>query len=1246
MATCLHIQKWLILSGFGLLTLNTLLAGFTLDKASYSPDEPIAASWTDSPGNGLDWIGIYSNPGNGPVDNEFVEASTIWLYTNGTQTGGDQDFVDGSVTFGVPGLPEGDYIAFFLESDGYFSIDDPIEFTVLESDAVVPELFADPMMLVRAEVNTEYSGRLAAYTRGSDLTFSKVGADPAWLTVEENGDITGTPLAADLGAQNFNIRVENSDGIAVEGSVNLEVVPPGGAPVTALNVMAYNLWVGGTPSKNLEGIIKSGSDVIGLQETNGARAREHAQALGWHFAQGGGSVGILSKYPIVETMNGGSGMGARVQISADPLQEIVFWSCHLSAFPYGPYDACWDGESVDVLLDRETSSGRLPQVQRILDEMEDAIDVADSTPVFLVGDFNTPSHLDWTEATESTHCDYVVEWPVTTAVSAAGLSDAYRVANPDPVAKPGNTWSPIYSLRDSIGPEEEPQDRIDMIHFGGAGVSVQGAEVFILPGILEDVPNHGANAWASDHAAVVSQLTIPAPTGERVGRAFSPVPTPRKTGVIGAELMLTWRGDTDVLTYDVYFGGTPALGAEQLQSNVAQPPISSGELEGGTTYYWKVDTLKEGNVRIEGEVWSFTTAAALGDSGRWEFNEGTGTNVADSGGGEINGTLFEIDEDDWVDTSILDKGIALNFDNGWVEFGEEPVLRPTEALTIAAWVKPEFFGDYAGIAGYVYDTGAVESGYTLHTRAGDLFGWGVGTDDLGSILYLSSSEPYDADEWHFVVGTYDGSNLKLYVNGAEVASAGMTGPIDYDPLPESGFIAGSYLDDNDDIRFEGELTQLEFWPRALSGSEIQSMFSATGAIICPSGFTCTVNPAAGEVALSWVAPANVDATGLELLRDGELIASLALDAVSYTDSPPNAGAAGLVEVIYTLRLVGNNAENCESATCTAGFFNGSLEDELAFYLSFDAAILDESGNEVMTDITGEPTATSDGAIGGAYTFDDTADPRQYLVLEDSKILQFGESTDFSVSIWVRTTSPLTDNRDNGGTNFDPAIISNKDWNSGLNPGWVIAANSSNGSNGEGNLEWNIGDGSVRADFDPTGAVINDGDWHHIAVSHDRDDVARFYLDGVELGSVDISAIGDIDSGLTTNVATDGTEGTGWENWFPGDLDDLAIWRRVISPEEVALIHSSGVSGTSAVGGSGEAFAIDTMTYSQSPGGLTLSWPSRSSRSYAIESSTDLKIWVELDDGLSPGEGGRTTFTVPVDPAATKEQYVRVISNPG
>src|ERR1700693_3263983 len=63
-------------------------------------------------------------------------------------------------------------------------------------------------------------------------------------------------------------------------------------------------------------------------------------------------------------------------------------------------------------------------------------------PVFLTGDFNSPSLHDWTASAIKSwkFRAYPVSWPVTGAVEAAGFKDSYRTVHPDPVADPGITW--------------------------------------------------------------------------------------------------------------------------------------------------------------------------------------------------------------------------------------------------------------------------------------------------------------------------------------------------------------------------------------------------------------------------------------------------------------------------------------------------------------------------------------------------------------------------------------------------------------------------------------------------------------------------------------------------------------------------------------------------------------------------------------------------------------------------------------
>ncbi|MFD8014766.1 HAD-IA family hydrolase [Streptomyces sp. NPDC058955] len=271
-----------------------------------------------------------------------------------------------------------------------------------------------------------------------------------------------------------------------------------------LTVMSWNLWLGGSPvedhrSKQLAAIRASGADVVGLQETGGTATRELAGALGWHHHQAGENLGLLSRHPIVARLGDpevGFYGAAGVRLLVDGEHEVDVWTAHLHYTPYGPYEADFDGLPAEVLVAHEEV--RLAQMRDALRRI--AAEAGTERPVVLVGDFNAPSHLDRPE----------VDWPVTRAAEEAGLRDSYREAHPDPVSAPGATWSPVHPVHPEEGDRAglpEPQDRIDYVLHNGRGLRVLGSRTLVL-GTPAPWPDVAANAWPSDHAAVVTTFAV------------------------------------------------------------------------------------------------------------------------------------------------------------------------------------------------------------------------------------------------------------------------------------------------------------------------------------------------------------------------------------------------------------------------------------------------------------------------------------------------------------------------------------------------------------------------------------------------------------------------------------------------------------------------------------------------------------------------------------------------------------------
>ncbi len=268
--------------------------------------------------------------------------------------------------------------------------------------------------------------------------------------------------------------------------------PP--APVE-LRVMTFNIWVGGEVvdfGKVIEAIRTAKADVVGLQEISG-NIHRIATALGWQHVNE--RMGVISRFPIID-LN-----GAAVFVQVKLGQVVAIANTHLPSDPYGPY-LVRDGEPLEAVLKNEQDT-RMGDLNTLLGELKPLIDA--KFPLFLTGDFNSPSHLDWTEAGAAVRRQkaYPVEWPVSKALIDAGFKDTYRTAHPDPVAKQGNTWTygnPIPRLR-----PDETIDRIDFVYASG-DVEVTDSQVVGEAGGPDvDIP---IEPFPSDHRSVVSTVKV------------------------------------------------------------------------------------------------------------------------------------------------------------------------------------------------------------------------------------------------------------------------------------------------------------------------------------------------------------------------------------------------------------------------------------------------------------------------------------------------------------------------------------------------------------------------------------------------------------------------------------------------------------------------------------------------------------------------------------------------------------------
>lgn len=155
---------------------------------------------------------------------------------------------------------------------------------------------------------------------------------------------------------------------------------------------------------------------------------------------------------------------------------------------------------------------------------------------------------------------------------------------------------------------------------------------------------------------------------------------------------------------------------------------------------------------------------------------------------------------------------------------------------------------------------------------------------------------------------------------------------------------------------------------------------------------------------------------------------------------------------------------------------------------------------------------------------------------------FGANQDFTIEFWVKP---------NANYSSDPVFISNKNWNSGNNKGFVIS-----GYSGQ-TFKMNIGDGSNRLDL--TGGKLVTNQWKHIAVTFDRDGLATMYDDGVPVTVGKMSTIGDITSNLPLTINQDGTNTYGVN--LAASYKDVRIWNAKLSNEAIVQWANQDVTSS-------------------------------------------------------------------------------------
>ena len=146
------------------------------------------------------------------------------------------------------------------------------------------------------------------------------------------------------------------------------------------------------------------------------------------------------------------------------------------------------------------------------------------------------------------------------------------------------------------------------------------------------------------------------------------------------------------------------------------------------------------------------------------------------------------------------------------------------SVSVSAWVKNQ---GSPGVYRYIVakgGTGCIAASYGLYS--GPNGGLQFYVSNGRGTTYTRSPDAgtgvWDGN-WHMVVGTYDGSTVREFVDGREIGNGvPHSGPLEY-LLPDSNnFYIGGYP--GCALPFVGTIDEVNVWSRALSAADVQALF--------------------------------------------------------------------------------------------------------------------------------------------------------------------------------------------------------------------------------------------------------------------------------------------------------------------------------------------------------------------------------------------------------------------------------------
>ncbi len=473
-------------------------------------------------------------------------------------------------------------------------------------------------------------------------------------------------------------------------------------------------------------------------------------------------------------------------------------------------------------------------------------------------------------------------------------------------------------------------------------------------------------------------------------------------------------------------------------------------------------------------------------------------NWQDSSGNENHGSPMASPEFTIGSKVGSQSGFFISGEADFIDVPHASSMDSTE-LTVMSWAKSNAFGAYRHILGKT-TAGSWTDGYGLgyFTNSDEINFWINQWNAAGVV-----TADFPEDRWFHVVGTYDGSTIRLYVDGVLKDSVSYSTPINHSSADFN--IAGIV----DSYWWNGELDDSSIWSTALSPSQIRTIYDRQKQKY--SGHYDSPIIDLGSAG-NWT---NLD-TVTSLPFGKEIVAQGSESSSDYSDlsGDLNNGLIGL----WTFN---------ETATGTAP--SGTDFEDL-------------SGNGSHATGFNAPTLGVQAKLGRGVQLNQAAN--EYVrILAPSGQTALDATSDFSTSIWFYY-DPSYDVSGNSRHQFMFIGTSGG--------GYLLDFQAMDGVSGaSGQIRATLYDGSASAGPVTANGGLTEARFYHLVATRSGSNV-EIYIDGVasSTSSGDISSV-DF-SGQTVSLIYFGLNSH-------NTIDEAAFWSRALTPTEVQQLYRRGAN---------------------------------------------------------------------------------------